>query len=101
MLGGKAKRKKLLSPKGMNVRPMMEVVKGSAFDILQVVVIPKCYSCACVSSSKFVRGSLCVDVRYWLATRSVNFTLFFFNTTVPLKIFYLALCRQLVAVQHL
>lgn len=35
MLGGKAKRKKLLSPKGMDVRPMMEVVKGSAFDILQ------------------------------------------------------------------
>ncbi|KAK1563467.1 hypothetical protein Q3G72_027998 [Acer saccharum] len=36
VLGGKAKRKKLLSPKGMNVRPMMEVVKGAAFDILQV-----------------------------------------------------------------
>ncbi|XVF14189.1 hypothetical protein REPUB_Repub09cG0035800 [Reevesia pubescens] len=36
VLGGKAKRKKLLSPKGMDVRPMMEVVKGSAFDILQV-----------------------------------------------------------------
>ncbi|KAF9666408.1 hypothetical protein SADUNF_Sadunf16G0226300 [Salix dunnii] len=35
VLGGKAKRKKLLSPKGMDVRPMMEVVKGSAFDILQ------------------------------------------------------------------
>lgn len=29
VLGGKAKRKKLLSPKGMDVRPMMEVVKGS------------------------------------------------------------------------
>ncbi|XP_021905179.1 uncharacterized protein LOC110820100 isoform X2 [Carica papaya] len=36
VLGGKAKRKKLLSPKGMDVRPMMEVVKGAAFDILQV-----------------------------------------------------------------
>lgn len=36
MLGGKARRKKLLSPKGMDVRPMMEVVKGAAFDILQV-----------------------------------------------------------------
>ncbi|CAK7338609.1 unnamed protein product [Dovyalis caffra] len=35
VLGGKAKRKKLLSPKGMDVRPMMEVVKGSAFDMLQ------------------------------------------------------------------
>ncbi|KAF2316206.1 hypothetical protein GH714_041547 [Hevea brasiliensis] len=35
VLGGKAKRKKLLSPTGMDVRPMMEVVKGSAFDILQ------------------------------------------------------------------
>ncbi|TYI20634.1 hypothetical protein ES332_A07G252400v1 [Gossypium tomentosum] len=35
VLGGKAKRKKLLSPKGMDVRPMMEVVKGAAFDILQ------------------------------------------------------------------
>ncbi|XP_057991878.1 uncharacterized protein LOC110673849 isoform X2 [Hevea brasiliensis] len=35
VLGGKAKRKKLLSPAGMDVRPMMEVVKGSAFDILQ------------------------------------------------------------------
>ncbi|KAK9682463.1 hypothetical protein RND81_10G075600 [Saponaria officinalis] len=35
VLAGKAKRKKLLSPVGMNVRPMMEVVKGSAFDILQ------------------------------------------------------------------
>ncbi|KAH9624995.1 hypothetical protein KSS87_001068 [Heliosperma pusillum] len=35
VLGGKAKRKKLLSPVGMDVRPMMEVVKGSAFDILQ------------------------------------------------------------------
>ncbi|KAJ6298570.1 hypothetical protein OIU76_019678 [Salix suchowensis] len=35
VLGGKAKRKKLLSPKGMDVRPMMEVVKGSAFDTLQ------------------------------------------------------------------
>jgi 16S rRNA G966 N2-methylase RsmD len=30
---------KLLSPKGMNVRPMMEVVKGAAFDILQVMVL--------------------------------------------------------------
>jgi len=29
---------KLLSPKGMDVRPMMEVVKGAAFDILQVPV---------------------------------------------------------------
>ncbi|THG00366.1 hypothetical protein TEA_004015 [Camellia sinensis var. sinensis] len=36
VLGGTAKRKKLLSPKGMDVRPMMEVVKGAAFDILQV-----------------------------------------------------------------
>ncbi|KAK6266946.1 hypothetical protein QUC31_017783 [Theobroma cacao] len=36
VLGGKAKRMKLLSPKGMDVRPMMEVVKGAAFDILQV-----------------------------------------------------------------
>lgn len=36
MLGGTARRKKLLSPKGMDVRPMMEVVKGAAFDILQV-----------------------------------------------------------------
>ncbi|GMI68445.1 hypothetical protein like AT3G28460 [Hibiscus trionum] len=35
VLGGKAKRMKLLSPKGMDVRPMMEVVKGAAFDILQ------------------------------------------------------------------
>jgi len=39
VLGGKAKRKKLLSPKGMDVRPMMEVVKGSAFDILQVLIL--------------------------------------------------------------
>lgn len=30
---------KLLSPKGMDVRPMMEVVKGAAFDILQVDVV--------------------------------------------------------------
>ncbi|CAH9122717.1 unnamed protein product [Cuscuta epithymum] len=36
VLGGKARRRKLLSPKGMDVRPMMEVVKGAAFDILQV-----------------------------------------------------------------
>lgn len=36
MLGGTARRKKLLSPKGMDVRPMMEVVKGAAFDMLQV-----------------------------------------------------------------
>lgn len=36
VLGGKVRRKKLLSPKGMDVRPMMEVVKGAAFDILQV-----------------------------------------------------------------
>lgn len=36
MLGGTARRKKLLSPKGMDVRPMMEVVKGAAFAILQV-----------------------------------------------------------------
>ncbi|KAG1358584.1 hypothetical protein COCNU_08G000300 [Cocos nucifera] len=35
VLGGKARRKKLLSPKGMDVRPMMEVVRGAAFDILQ------------------------------------------------------------------
>ncbi|KAK4272048.1 hypothetical protein QN277_020649 [Acacia crassicarpa] len=35
VIGGKARRKKLLSPKGMDVRPMMEVVKGAAFDILQ------------------------------------------------------------------
>ncbi|KAF7130670.1 hypothetical protein RHSIM_Rhsim10G0029400 [Rhododendron simsii] len=36
VLGGKARRKKLISPKGQDVRPMMEVVKGAAFDILQV-----------------------------------------------------------------
>lgn len=36
MLAGKARRKKLLSPKGKDVRPMMEVVKGAAFGILQV-----------------------------------------------------------------
>ncbi|KAI3452358.1 hypothetical protein Pfo_009023 [Paulownia fortunei] len=35
VLGGTARRKKLLSPKGMDVRPMMEVVKGAAFGILQ------------------------------------------------------------------
>ncbi|KAI4389070.1 hypothetical protein MLD38_001334 [Melastoma candidum] len=35
VLGGKARRKKLLSPQGMDVRPMMEVVKGAAFAILQ------------------------------------------------------------------
>ncbi|KAL1828353.1 hypothetical protein DCAR_0207560 [Daucus carota subsp. sativus] len=35
VLGGKAKRKKLISPKGMDVRPMMEVVKGAAFAMLQ------------------------------------------------------------------
>lgn len=38
MLGGKARRKKLLSPKGMDVRPMMEVVKGAAFAMLQVKI---------------------------------------------------------------
>ncbi|XP_031114950.1 uncharacterized protein LOC116019024 [Ipomoea triloba] len=36
VLAGTARRKKLLSPKGMDVRPMMEVVKGAAFGILQV-----------------------------------------------------------------
>ncbi|XP_072974077.1 uncharacterized protein [Typha angustifolia] len=36
VIGGKARRRKLLSPKGMDVRPMMEVVKGAAFDMLQV-----------------------------------------------------------------
>ncbi|RXH69381.1 hypothetical protein DVH24_037165 [Malus domestica] len=35
VLGGKARRMKLLSPKGMDVRPLMEVEKGAAFDILQ------------------------------------------------------------------
>ncbi|KAK4757061.1 hypothetical protein SAY87_007188 [Trapa incisa] len=35
VLGGTARRKKLLSPKGMDVRPMMEVVKGAAFAMLQ------------------------------------------------------------------
>ncbi|CAI9283248.1 unnamed protein product [Lactuca saligna] len=35
VLGGTARRKKLLSPKSMDVRPMMEVVKGAAFGILQ------------------------------------------------------------------
>ncbi|PIM99788.1 16S rRNA (guanine(966)-N(2))-methyltransferase [Handroanthus impetiginosus] len=35
VLGGTARRKKLLSPKDMDVRPMMEVVKGAAFSILQ------------------------------------------------------------------
>ncbi|XP_057492589.1 uncharacterized protein LOC130778141 isoform X1 [Actinidia eriantha] len=35
VLGGTARRKKLISPKGMDVRPMMEVVKGATFDILQ------------------------------------------------------------------
>ncbi|KAI3409399.1 uncharacterized protein J3R85_019407, partial [Psidium guajava] len=35
VLGGTARRKKLLSPKGMDVRPMMEVVKAAAFSILQ------------------------------------------------------------------
>ncbi|XWS32823.1 hypothetical protein CRYUN_Cryun22dG0022800 [Craigia yunnanensis] len=39
VLGGKAKRKKLLSPKGMDVRPMMEVVKGAVFDILQLMFL--------------------------------------------------------------
>ncbi|RWR77657.1 putative rRNA methyltransferase YlbH [Cinnamomum micranthum f. kanehirae] len=36
VLGGKVRRRKLLSPEGMDVRPMMEVVKGAIFDILQV-----------------------------------------------------------------
>ncbi|XP_077211869.1 methyltransferase isoform X2 [Tasmannia lanceolata] len=36
VLGGTARRRKLLSPKGMDVRPMMEVVRGATFDILQV-----------------------------------------------------------------
>ncbi|KAG0460154.1 hypothetical protein HPP92_023282 [Vanilla planifolia] len=35
--GGKAHRKKLLSPKGMDVRPMMGVVRGAAFGMLQVL----------------------------------------------------------------
>ncbi|XP_076950500.1 uncharacterized protein LOC143623487 [Bidens hawaiensis] len=35
VLGGTARRKKLLSPKSMDVRPMMEVVKGAAFGSLQ------------------------------------------------------------------
>ncbi|AES74644.1 putative 16S rRNA (guanine(966)-N(2))-methyltransferase [Medicago truncatula] len=35
VIGGTARRTKLLSPKSMDVRPMMEVVKGAAFDILQ------------------------------------------------------------------
>ncbi|KAL6551525.1 hypothetical protein OROGR_007679 [Orobanche gracilis] len=35
VLGGSARRRKLLSPKGMDVRPMMQVVKGAAFSILQ------------------------------------------------------------------
>ncbi|KAL3723219.1 hypothetical protein ACJRO7_035406 [Eucalyptus globulus] len=35
VLGGTARRKKLLSPKGMDVRPMMEVVKAATFSILQ------------------------------------------------------------------
>jgi len=34
VLGGKVRRRKLLSPKDRNVRPMMEVVRGAAFDIL-------------------------------------------------------------------
>lgn len=36
VVGGTARRKKLLSPKSMDVRPMMEVVKAAAFGILQV-----------------------------------------------------------------
>ncbi|XP_024026118.1 uncharacterized protein LOC21397802 isoform X3 [Morus notabilis] len=36
-LSGKARRKKLLSPKGIDVRPIMEVVKGAAFGILQAI----------------------------------------------------------------
>ncbi|KAI8002531.1 hypothetical protein LOK49_LG08G02755 [Camellia lanceoleosa] len=35
VLGETTKRKKLLSPKGMDVRLMMEVVKGAVFNILQ------------------------------------------------------------------
>ncbi|XP_078429893.1 methyltransferase [Wolffia australiana] len=35
VLGGTARRKKLFSPKDLNVRPMMEVVRGAAFDIIQ------------------------------------------------------------------
>ncbi|XP_073057761.1 uncharacterized protein [Primulina eburnea] len=35
VLGGTARRKKLLSPKGIDVRPMMEVVKAATFSILQ------------------------------------------------------------------
>ncbi|GJY02172.1 ALP1-like protein isoform X1 [Tanacetum coccineum] len=38
VLGGTARRKKLLSPKSMDVRPMMEVVKGAAFGILQATM---------------------------------------------------------------
>lgn len=37
VLGGKVRRKKLLSPKDRDVRPMMEVVRGAAFDMLQVL----------------------------------------------------------------
>lgn len=31
------RRKKLMSPKDRDVRPMMEVVRGAAFDMLQVL----------------------------------------------------------------
>lgn len=36
IIRGKAHGRKLLSPTGMDVRPMMEVVRGASFDILQV-----------------------------------------------------------------
>ncbi|XP_044346030.1 uncharacterized protein [Triticum aestivum] len=36
VLAGKVRRRKLLSPKDRNVRPMMEVVRGAAFDIIVV-----------------------------------------------------------------
>ncbi|GJT48598.1 SGNH hydrolase-type esterase domain-containing protein, partial [Tanacetum coccineum] len=41
VLGGTTRRKQLLSPKSMDGRSMMEVVKGAAFGILQVIQVFK------------------------------------------------------------
>lgn len=81
MLGGKAKRKKLLSPAGMDVRPMMEVVKGSAFDILQVLVVRKFLSFHIIRMYVFLvvlcsdQCALMSDIGIWLSIKCENFAL--------------------------
>lgn len=69
-MAGKAGGRKLASPADLNVRPMMEVVRGAVFNILQVGFLRHAWVlCPYLSSIAFVKSDLSCWMFSGLGTR--------------------------------